>query len=492
MKSELSNLVNGSRVCIFGTGEIAFAIKEKLEEERPDIKFVFFANSFENGEIDGYEIVKLDELQKRINQFDYVIIGSVSNSQQIVKVLRDICIKKCVLAEEVLNSKVIDDILNPKPNYEYFYKLLLNTPLYRRYCNNLENKKIILICNLMDLANVNAFLGNFTDVLVDKIYLACAPQNYPKEIEVSCKNFKKIVEAYPLETIDYSMQNNIFVFFNDKLPDAIAIIKELKQHGIHMFDYYCMKPNRDLQVAEFPEYLEKFNSIAEAYNLINESFSKELFISRLKTIITGDSGYLKASFNDEYYCPFVKPEKNDVVMDIGVSGCISITEHFAKSVGNGGKIYSFEPEPTCFKEAEEKILNNPRCRNVEIFQYGMWDKNEKQYISESGSGSSIYAQGEVQKNICELITMDSFVQDNDIKKVDFIKMDIEGAELNALVGAVETIKMFKPKLAISVYHSPFHLFEIILFINSLNLGYEFFLDHHTVCFYDTVLYAKIK
>ena len=53
---------------------------------------------------------------------------------------------------------------------------------------------------------------------------------------------------------------------------------------------------------------------------------------------------------------------------------------------------------------------------------------------------------------CEMLTFDSWMKKNNIQQVDFIKMDIEGAEVDAFRGAGEMIKKFKPKLAIAIYH----------------------------------------
>ena len=75
----------------------------------------------------------------------------------------------------------------------------------------------------------------------------------------------------------------------------------------------------------------------------------------------------------------------------------------------------------------------------------------------------------------ELTTIDDFVREKNIPKVDFIKMDIEGAELDALKGAINTIKTFKPKLAICIYHKPEHFYEIPTFIKSIVPEYKIWL-----------------
>jgi hypothetical protein len=79
-----------------------------------------------------------------------------------------------------------------------------------------------------------------------------------------------------------------------------------------------------------------------------------------------------------------------------------------------------------------------------------------------------------------------------LPRVDFIKMDIEGSELNALRGAEGTILGFKPKLAISIYHRDSDFIEIPNYLRKLDVGYEFFLDHFTVYGEETILFAAPK
>ena len=89
----------------------------------------------------------------------------------------------------------------------------------------------------------------------------------------------------------------------------------------------------------------------------------------------------------------------------------------------------------------------------------------------------------------ETITIDDLVSEEKLKRVDFIKMDIEGAELEALRGAENTIRQFHPKLAISLYHKLNDLWEIPEYIDSLGLGYKFSLKHVTIHAEETVLFA---
>jgi hypothetical protein len=88
-------------------------------------------------------------------------------------------------------------------------------------------------------------------------------------------------------------------------------------------------------------------------------------------------------------------------------------------------------------------------------------------------------------------TIDSIVAANNVPRIDFIKMDIEGSELGALNGAEAAIRRWRPKLAISLYHRPEDFFSIPLWIDGLALGYKLYLDHYTIHSEETVLYATV-
>lgn len=87
--------------------------------------------------------------------------------------------------------------------------------------------------------------------------------------------------------------------------------------------------------------------------------------------------------------------------------------------------------------------------------------------------------------LIEAKTIDSLIDE----KVTYLKMDIEGTELKALLGAKETILRSKPKLAICVYHKPEDLIEIPLLLKGLVSDYRFFLRHYSNNDSETVLYA---
>jgi hypothetical protein len=88
-------------------------------------------------------------------------------------------------------------------------------------------------------------------------------------------------------------------------------------------------------------------------------------------------------------------------------------------------------------------------------------------------------------------SIDALVAEQGMERVDYIKMDIEGAEPNALRGAEQTLRKYKPNLAIAIYHSLSDFVKIPEYLSSLGLGYKFYLGHFTIHEEETILYATI-
>lgn len=188
----------------------------------------------------------------------------------------------------------------------------------------------------------------------------------------------------------------------------------------------------------------------------------------------------------------IKARPNDVVLDCGA--CWGETSlYFAHEVGAHGRVYSFEFIPENIKIFEHNLKHNPMLEEIiHLIPHPVWDRSDEAlYYSDHGPGSSVNdvvgMQSAEQK--CLTLSIDDFVMRYDVPRVDFIKMDIEGAEVKALQGAKNTIEKFHPTLAISLYHKPDDFVTIPKLIAELNPKYDFYLDHHTIHFWETVLYC---
>ena len=185
------------------------------------------------------------------------------------------------------------------------------------------------------------------------------------------------------------------------------------------------------------------------------------------------------------YDSIVEPKLGDIVFDIGAYiGDTALW--FSKAVDPQGKVYAFEPVPSNFEKLKANLERN-KVTNVIPLHLALSENEGEMQITSGGSGSAITeTAGDTPVKVT---TMDKFVEANKLPRVDFIKMDVEGHELRILAGARETIKTFKPSLALSAYHRGDDLIKLPKFLLELNPGYRFYLRHCTSTWGETVLYA---
>ncbi len=161
-----------------------------------------------------------------------------------------------------------------------------------------------------------------------------------------------------------------------------------------------------------------------------------------------------------YKMRYVGPEPGDVVFDIGgYKGDTAI--YFAHHVGKTGKVYSFEPIKANYDLLVKNAGENNFSDIIEPVNKACSRKtgHSKAVSAKSGSPWAFLSEAQDADDV-QTVSIDDFVKSNHIENVDFIKMDVEGFENEALAGARETIKRFKPKLAICLYHKTSDLVDL--------------------------------
>ena len=184
----------------------------------------------------------------------------------------------------------------------------------------------------------------------------------------------------------------------------------------------------------------------------------------------------------------IEPKEHEIFID---GGCYDGTtfRKFAKWC-NGAyeRIYSFEPDKRNYEAAAKALADNP-IRDVHLLNKGLWNcRTTLRFHESGGQGAGIIGaeSGGADVVSIETTTIDEAVQDD---AVTFIKLDVEGAEYEALEGAYNTIKRYHPRMAISVYHKPEDIFTIPELILSMSDDYRFYLRHYQMSRYETILYA---
>lgn len=154
------------------------------------------------------------------------------------------------------------------------------------------------------------------------------------------------------------------------------------------------------------------------------------------------------------YLKYFWPQKGNVIVDAGAcEGNFSILA--SRLVGKNGLVISIEPDPEIFNNILKKRIQKLKINNIILVKEGLWNKNEKKkaFLNHPGEMSIHYKWKNCnKKDLISLVTLDSLVKKMKISHVDFIKMDIEGAEIEALAGAKKTIKKNLPKMTIASYH----------------------------------------
>ncbi len=146
-------------------------------------------------------------------------------------------------------------------------------------------------------------------------------------------------------------------------------------------------------------------------------------------------------------------KKGETIIDCGAY-IGEFTLYAAKAVGQSGRVIAFEPDPVIFKKLTTNIELNG-LKNITALNKGLWSKSGTlKFVGDSIKGYSFMA-AEKDSNAIEVpvVSLDDELERLNIKKVDFIKMDVEGAEIEAIKGSARTLKAENAGLAIASYHT---------------------------------------
>jgi FkbM family methyltransferase len=137
----------------------------------------------------------------------------------------------------------------------------------------------------------------------------------------------------------------------------------------------------------------------------------------------------------------------------------------------------------------ERLAKNESRAKFFPMPFGVWSESTSLFFSDEGSASSTIVKDADKGTRISVIDIDTVFLH---ASPNFIKTDVEGAELEALKGAAKTIERHRPVLAVSLYHEPEHLWEIPLMIHEMDVDYDFYIKVHAHMMMETVLYCVPK
>lgn len=176
----------------------------------------------------------------------------------------------------------------------------------------------------------------------------------------------------------------------------------------------------------------------------------------------------------------VKISKEEVFIDGGGYDGDTVLKFLQVTNNKYKKIYFFEPDKELFKKAKDKLSE---LHDIVFLEAAIYSHSDTLSFKTSGGlDGSIDNTGDIK--------VKAFALDECIKeKITFLKLDVEGAETAALIGAKQHIKSDFPILALSGYHNPQDIWELPELIISLNKDYKIYLRHYSNTSYETIIYA---
>jgi FkbM family methyltransferase len=233
---------------------------------------------------------------------------------------------------------------------------------------------------------------------------------------------------------------------------------------------------------------EQKEAIRTAYSLWGDAFSRSEFLAQICWRTQGDFDGLHPPVREESYFPddlfSLSPDEHFV--DCGAYDGCTIRSFLQRSGPAFRRINGLEPDPENCRKLRAYVAGLPReiqSRCV-VIEGAVGAKRETVRFDASGTmGSAITPQGSIEVSCAPL---DELVGD---EAPSYVKMDIEGAEPDALIGAERIIRKHHPILAVCLYHRPEHLWELPLLIDRLGEDYRLFLRPHEFDGWQLVCYA---
>lgn len=256
------------------------------------------------------------------------------------------------------------------------------------------------------------------------------------------------------------------------------------------WDYVCDRRTGRLCGYDVIDKNEVYQKEKNGYYIISsKTFCDELHEELLKQGIAEehiiDAGCIGRYMEEKQYfeAEFIPKSENEIFVDAGCyDGATSIK--FAKEWNPQYKrIYAFEADiENCDRHG---VVLKDELENFVLYPNGLWNRDAELHFQSQGSAVSFISEEGTNKVTCK--RLDDCIIPED--QVTFIKMDIEGAELEALQGASVIISKQKPKLAICIYHKDFDCVVLAQYILKLNPAYRFYIRHYGLGPTETVLYA---
>jgi FkbM family methyltransferase len=245
-------------------------------------------------------------------------------------------------------------------------------------------------------------------------------------------------------------------------------------------DFYCLGlPHRILQQRE---------AVQRAFSSLADKSSQREYVSQIRWRLRADFAGLASPVAEEQYFPddIFTLTDDETFVDCGAFDGDSIEAFVLRRGAGFRQIIALEPDPINFTKMTDRVASYARAVRTKIRLEKLGAADFKGTLRFDGSGSLSSAANPEGSQEIECVPLDALLCET---KPTYLKMDIEGAEPDALRGAARTIRDHAPVLAISAYHKQDHLWRIPEQVQALHGDYRLYLRPHNEECWDTVCYA---
>ncbi len=268
----------------------------------------------------------------------------------------------------------------------------------------------------------------------------------------------------------------------------MEVKKGLDERGFRHFNYLAFYKYSYLKLVAPPfmcdfkeDYLHNKDRYLTTYNLLADHISRRTFEKLINFKISFDFDFMQGFTNNhagQYFDHNILPDIKNIRFVDGGGYVGDTAAEVIKNYPDFKKIYLIEPIKQHLDIAKRELA---AFNTIEFLNIGLSDKKSSMDFNEEKSFSTLDGQGD--------LTVDVDTLDHIIKEaVDYIKLDIEGAEQQAILGAKQTIQKYHPVIAVCVYHKAEDWYKVPELILSIQPRYKIYLRHYMEGIFESVMY----
>lgn len=354
-------------------------------------------------------------------------------------------------------------------------------------------------------AGRNAFIHDFTTFVEDALanprgdidprkVAGMSPEPYRHDNDIKLNTL--VLKKYALGMIEPQIDKWEWLYETLEDWDSRDLLLSVVAYRAIGWNYVKLP----LDNPEFSRALDELENLASDLDIPDHVKQKGMKRFQLRTLGKDLNVFSEAFgiFNEFVYPQYsyrgyhrvFTAEPGDYVLDCGA--CYGgTTLNFANDVGPEGRVYSFEFMPENAAVYRSNVHENVNLVNrICLIERPVYSQSDlTMSITGRGPATQVHFAEIKGAEKVQSIKLDDFVTNSGLPRVNLIKMDIEGAEMEALKGATATIEKFKPKMAVCVYHGLSDFYEVPRLLKGIRDDYRIFFGHSTTHGDESVIFA---